>query len=116
MKTRLNLSQKSLKLNSFPTYQVIKYAKKLGNQVLSGLKYLKDNDETYDGYIYRLHYPEDDMRDESDNRPYISMVRYNFFICSLVCPSFNGQCKLILFVYRRLGMTIVRGKRNCTMY
>jgi hypothetical protein len=58
---------------------VIKYSKKLGNQQLSGLKYLREGMEGVIG-AYRVHmrleYPglKDELNDDVDNRPFIHTV------------------------------------------
>ena len=54
---------------------IIKYAKKLANQVLSSLKYIREGTE-WEGKKLRLEYPLEDKDDLSDIRPYVSVVRY----------------------------------------
>ena len=62
---------------------VLKYAKKLGNQVLSGLKYLRDG-EYWDHKECRLEYPEDNVENETDNRPFLREVGLVLFTFQVV--------------------------------
>ena len=71
----------------------IKYAKKLGNQILSGLKYSEEG-FVLDGKEYRLEHPRDDLDDDADNRYYVSVVRiscicWNEYYFYLTCHSFK---------------------------
>lgn len=54
---------------------LIKYAKKLGNQVLSTLKYLRDDGYRLGLKDYTLEFPVESPDDDSDNRPFIREVR-----------------------------------------
>lgn len=64
---------------------VIKYAKKLGNQVLSGLKYLREGVEV-DGKKYVLEHPHDIVEEERDSRPFVRVVSHGM-LCIFVCNS-----------------------------
>ena len=64
---------------------VIKYAKKLGNQVLSGLKYLREGVQV-DGKEYVLEHPNDIVEEESDSRPFVRVVSHGM-LCIFVCNS-----------------------------
>ncbi|KAL7521041.1 hypothetical protein ACHAWX_005735 [Stephanocyclus meneghinianus] len=55
---------------------IIKYAKKLANQVLSSLKYIREGTE-WEGKKLRLEYPLGDRDDLSDIRPYVSVEVIN---------------------------------------
>lgn len=70
----------------------MKYGKKLGNQVLGGLSYLKQHrdGEHYSGRDYQLIYPEDNMGDEHDDRPFINVVSVDMLIrCCNDCPQYE---------------------------
>lgn len=56
---------------------VLKYAKKLGNHVLNGLKYLRDG-VYWDYKEVSLRYPQDNLEDDADVRPYVREVRLVF--------------------------------------
>jgi len=56
---------------------VIKYAKKLGNQVLSGLKYLREGVIVEDEKHYILEHPHDDVEEDSDSRPFVRVVSHS---------------------------------------
>lgn len=55
----------------------IKYAKKLGNQVLSGLKYLREGVIVEDEKHYILEHPHDDVEEDSDSRPFVRVVSHS---------------------------------------
>ena len=68
----------------------VKYAKRVANQVLSGLKYLREGSTWFDK-TFVLEYPEDTDYDDSERRPYMKMVRkisvhvyFKYFFCALI--------------------------------
>ena len=97
---------------------VLKYAKKLGNQVLSGLKYLRDG-MVWDGKECVLEYPVENAEDESDNRPYVREVRS---ITLSFLSSISKSTKLhpqFHFIHQRIRNSRLMGnpgKSQCTTY
>ena len=60
---------------------VIKYAKRLGNQVLSSLGCLEAGCNWF-GKDMKLVCPNDDTGTEEERRPYLEVVRTNVELCS----------------------------------
>ena len=54
---------------------MLKFGKKLGNQVLGALKDFRGEGMYWDDIHYVLVDPAGNLKDESDNRPYIREVR-----------------------------------------
>lgn len=63
---------------------LIKYAKKLGNQVLHAVKYLREDKFYWNYKDYTLEFPVESADDDADNRPFIREVRFQ------VCLSFSS--------------------------
>lgn len=76
---------------------VIKYAKKLGNQLLNNLKYLREGvtmgPKAY-CVQYKLEYPPDGMEDEADSRPFIGKVSFYVAVVSFDLDIIQADCDL----------------------
>jgi uncharacterized protein (DUF2132 family) len=84
---------------------LVKYAKKLANQVLSSLKYLREGTE-WERKRLCLEYPPEE---EEDNRPYVKVVSFGvtFFLLAL-------STELNPAINFRLAMTVMR--RWCIIF